>query len=106
MSDIIIPDAINEILPFQDAYLSYTTSRDNNDMKDLAFELVKETYTCQVRGSEIFRIVSPIYRQNMYSQRRPELKPHQSPVNLFHEVGKNFVSFPLLNQTVIIEVDL
>lgn len=97
MADIEVPSFIEDILPFQDAYLSYTSSSDNAELKTLSTETKKETYSCVVRGSEVFRLVSPVYRQNMYSQRRPELKPHESPVDLFQPWHVNFNSFPLLN---------
>ena len=59
-----------------------------------------ETYICLTTGNEIFRLVSPVFKQNMYSGVREELTSNISPIDLFYEsVEKNIELFPLLQLT-------
>ena len=46
---------------------------------------MKELYICVVKGSEKFRLVSAMYRQNMYAGGRDygELAPTEIPFSLF-----------------------
>jgi hypothetical protein len=46
----------------------------------------KERYHCVVKGEETFRIVSPVYKQNIYSGVLEELPPTESPIDLFSKV--------------------
>ena len=58
-------------------------------------------------GAETFRLVSPVFNQNMYSAVREELKPGVSPIDLFfHNVTMNIATFPLLAQAVIHEATI
>lgn len=59
----------------------------------------RERYFCVVSGREEFRLVSPVYKQNIYSGVLDELKPEETPVNLFgnYDYGK----FPLLRQAKV-----
>ena len=53
----------------------------------------------------MYKLVSPVFKQNMYSGVRPELRPKISPVDLFHpNMTANVETFPLLNTTVVFEV--
>ena len=66
-----------------------------------------ETYSCIIFGTETFRLVSPLFKQNMYSGYQDELDPAQSPVDLFYEnVTDNLLTFPLLKETPVYEVTL
>jgi len=58
---------------------------------------------CVVEGKEKFKIVSPIYRQNIYVGAFEIVPPHQSPLNFFdvdydkYKMAKNvkFIDFTL-----------
>lgn len=43
----------------------------------------KERYLCVVTGKEEFRLVSPVYKQNIYSGVLDELDPRESPIDFF-----------------------
>jgi hypothetical protein len=43
----------------------------------------RERYFCVVRGREEFRLVSPVYKQNIYSGVLENLSPNESPVDFF-----------------------
>ena len=66
-----------------------------------------ETYSCVISGVETFKMVSPVFNQNLYSGVRQELKPGVSPIDLFHsDIAENIATFPLLASTVIHEATL
>ena len=59
--------------------------------------MTEENYICITTGNEIFRLVSPVFKPNMYSGVREELDSNVSPVDLFYEpMSKNIEVFPLL----------
>mmetsp|Transcript_10933 Transcript_10933/g.18275 ORF Transcript_10933/g.18275 Transcript_10933/m.18275 type:complete len:127 (-) Transcript_10933:415-795(-) len=103
-----VPTFLADIIPLSSVFLSYQRLDSNDIYKGFAKQAYMETYTCLTRGdSEVFRIVSPIFKQNMYSGVRVELRPHLSPVDLFHEsIYDNFETFPLLREAQVIEVTL
>lgn len=43
----------------------------------------REIYTCVVDGRETFILVSPIYKQNIYSGVYEEYAPDETPINFF-----------------------
>jgi len=43
----------------------------------------RERYFCVVKGKEEFRLVSPVFKQNIYSGVLEELSPVESPINFF-----------------------
>ena len=58
-------------------------------------------------GEEVFRLVSPVFKQNMYSGVKEELKQSQSPVNLFYEpLDELLGAFPLLEVTQVFQTSL
>ena len=60
-----------------------------------------------MQGRERFKLVAPIFKQNMYSGVREELPPGVSPVDLFHEPQEeNVKRFPLLRQAQVYDVTL
>ena len=66
-----------------------------------------ETYSCVTQGTELYKLISPVFKQNVYSGVRPELKPFVSPVDLFYpNMTENLETFPLLNSTMVYEVTL
>lgn len=94
-------------MPLEDTYFSYYNQDDNDSLKPFVKETTRETYACLIKGKESYKMVSPVFRQNLYAGKRPELKPFESPVDLFHDpVAENLDVFPLLNQTQIYHVDL
>lgn len=80
-----MPEFMATFLEHEDTYLSYYNEERNEELKSLAVQQNQETYSCVTQGEEIYRLVSPVFKQNMYSGVRDELKPHQSPVDLFHQ---------------------
>lgn len=53
----------------------------------------RERYVCVIDGIEEFRMVSPLYKQNIYSGVFEELVPKETPVDFFEP---NYNEFPLL----------
>lgn len=107
MNDIEAPFFINDTLDLLDTYLSHTNTNNTESMNPFAKQLTAETYVCSLRGAEKFRLVSPVFKQNMYSGVRQELGPNQSPVDLFHKpFDENVLTFPLLRELQMNEVDL
>lgn len=52
----------------------------------------RERYICVVDGTEEFRMVSPLYKQNIYSGVYDDLVPIETPVDFFKP---NTTEFPL-----------
>ena len=52
---------------------------------DLARQTQYEEWNCVVLGQQELRMVSPAYKNNMYSGTTESLQPQMSPVDLFHE---------------------
>jgi len=44
---------------------------------------VYEKYTCVMRGKERFRIVSPVFRQNIFVNNIEGMAPDESPLDFF-----------------------
>lgn len=66
----------------------------------------KERIICMVSGSERFRLVSAIFKQNMYSGLFDDLDPEWTPINLFEsDVGK-LSRYQLMNIKDIYQADL
>lgn len=53
----------------------------------------RERYYCVVSGVEEFRLVSPVYKQNIYSGVLEELAPEETPLDFFSRW--NYNKFPL-----------
>lgn len=53
----------------------------------------KERVVCMIHGSERFRLVSAIFKQNMYSGIYDDLDPLWTPINLFETDPKNLVKY-------------
>lgn len=88
---------MHHTIKLQDSYLSYYNEMNNDELKGFAKQHSSEVYSCVAQGVEIFRLVAPYFKRNMYSGVREELKPNVSPVDLFHEdVHENLSVFPLL----------
>ena len=66
-------------------------------------KLNHEQQICVLKGSEKFRLVSPIYRQNIYVGEVEELEADQSPVDFF---DPDFEQFPFAKNAQFIEVVL
>lgn len=47
----------------------------------------KERLICMIQGKETVRIVSSIFKHNMYSGVFENLDPIESPVNLFEKIN-------------------
>lgn len=105
--DYEVPEFISKTLKLEDSYLSYYHEDNNDELKGFPKQHSSEIYACVTQGMEVYRLVSPIFKQNMYSGVREELKPNVSPVDLFHKnVEENLITFPLLKQIELHEVVL
>ena len=62
-----------------------------------------EQYICVIKGEEEFRVVSPIYRQNIYVGVSEKLQSNQSPLDLFNV---DYERFPHAKQAKIQNVTL
>ena len=47
----------------------------------------RERYVCLVSGIEEFRLVSPVFKQNLYSGVLEELRPNETPLDFFKNVN-------------------
>lgn len=63
----------------------------------------RERYICVVSGSETFKMVSPVYKQNIYSGVYEELLPEETPLDFFNV---NATSFPLYEKAKALEVQI
>jgi len=55
-----------------------------------------ENIVCLISGSETFRLVSAIYKQNMYSGVYEDLDPLDTPINLFETDPARIAKFKLM----------
>jgi hypothetical protein len=62
----------------------------------------RERYLCVIKGEEEFRLVSPVYKQNIYSGVLEELSPTESPLDFFTRV--NETQYPLFSEAKILSV--
>ena len=53
----------------------------------------KERVVCMIHGTERFRLVSAIFKQNMYSGVYDDLDPLWTPINLFETDPKNLIKY-------------
>ena len=75
--DYEIPSFLSDTIRHRDSFMQYQDVNTNIDYKSLAYQTYHETYVCLVSGKpEIYKLVSPVFRHNMYSGVRPELKQH------------------------------
>lgn len=63
----------------------------------------RERLICVIDGTEEFRMVSPIYKQNIYSGVFEELQPTKTPVNFFHA---NLIDHPLFEEANLLTVQV
>lgn len=75
--DYIIPSFINDTLILKDVVLASLHEKVNDDLNGYANQVSRETYRCIVTGSKNeeepaakLRLISPIFKQNMYSGSR------------------------------------
>ena len=112
--DIELPPFIKNTLKLLDISIASEHESVNEDLNGYANQVGREIYRCIVTGSQDsggpaakIRLVSPIFKQNMYSGSRVELKPHMSPIDLFHaEEDANLETFPLLLETQLHHYEL
>jgi len=102
-----VPEFISNSVNHNNIFLNFFGESSNYRLKGFAYSVTEETYVCLTTGNEIFRLVSPVFKQNMYSGVREELSSNISPVDLFYEQTlKNFELFPLLQLTQVFEVNM
>ena len=61
---------------------------------------------CTVLGSEKFRLVNAIFKQNMYSGLFESLDPLDTPINLFETDPKRISRYNLMKLDDIMEIDV
>ena len=107
MKDIEAPEFIAGILKHESTYFSYMDKTQNDLLQPFAHEQELEGYSCVVRGHNKYRIVSPIFRQNLYAGAKVDLRPNDTPINLFEpNYDELFEKFPLVKQTIVYEAEL
>ncbi len=62
-----------------------------------------ERYTCVLKGTETFKIVSPAYKQHIYSNVFEELQPQESPIDFFHP---NTTEFKMFKKAKVLTVEV
>jgi len=65
--------------------------------------VVYEQYICVLKGMEQFRLVSPIYRQNLYIGKFDQLKQYDTPIDFFNP---NYSRYPFAKKVNFIEATL
>jgi hypothetical protein len=101
MKDVKVPDYISPYLRLQKVGLTMWSEF----VRKPTFNL-KERIICSVMGSEKFRLVSAIFKQNMYSGVFEELDPLESPINLFETDPENVLKYDMMKLDNIFTVDL
>ena len=66
----------------------------------------KERVVCVVHGSERFRLVSAIFKQNMYSGIFDQLDPLWTPINLFETDPEKLKRYSMMNPRDVYQADL
>jgi hypothetical protein len=66
---------------------------------------VKERLVCMIQGKETVRIVSSIFKHNMYSGVFENLDPIESPVNLFEKENSKS-KYNLMKKSDVYEASL
>ena len=65
----------------------------------------RERYYCVVKGEEDFKLVSPVFKQNIYSGVIEELQPNETPIDFFDaKVDTN--KYPLYAEAKVLSVTL
>lgn len=67
---------------------------------------LKERVICSIVGSERFRLVSAVFKQNMYSGVFEELDPLDTPINLFETDPAKIKRYSLMKLDYIFEAEL
>ena len=60
----------------------------------------RERYYCVIQGKEEFRMVSPIYKQNIYSGVLEEYAPEETPLDFFNNVNRT--QYPLFSKAKVL----
>lgn len=64
----------------------------------------RERYFCVVAGREEFRMVSPIYKQAIYSGVLDEIPPQDTPIDFFGRIDRD--KFPLFKGARVLRATL
>ena len=78
LKDLVVPTFISTYLRLQKIGLTIQSEFVRRPLFNL-----KERYICILQGSETFRMVNAIFKQNMYSGVFEDLPPLETPMNLF-----------------------
>lgn len=74
-----------------------------NDFNRKPVKTEKEQYVCVAKGNEMFRMASPIYRQNLYVGAFEELASDKTPIDFFK---LNYKKFPFVKDVKFLTVTL
>ena len=67
---------------------------------------LKERLICVISGSEKFRMVNAIFKQNMYSGVYEDLQPLDTPINLFETDIKKIQRYKLMQLKNVFETEV
>lgn len=101
LDDIVRPSFIQKVLRsrFTGLTITPTTTGRKPEVKD------RERYYCVVKGKEEYRLVSPVYKQNIYSGVLEQLSPNESPLDFF-DMTLNATQYPLFQEAKVLSVVL
>ena len=105
-ADFIRPEFISKVLRARHTGLTVWPDFTNTNGQSVRRPEVRdrERYVCVVKGSEEFRLVSPVYKQNIYSGVLEELSPNETPLDFFKQV--NETRFPLFQEAKVLSVEV
>ena len=105
-ADFIRPEFISKVLRARHTGLTVWPDFANTNGQAVRRPEVRdrERYVCVVKGSEEFRLVSPVYKQNIYSGVLEELSPNETPLDFFRQV--NETRFPLFQEAKVLSVEV
>ena len=99
LSDFVKPQFITKVLRNR---LTGLTIQPNYVRKPEYKE--RERYYCVINGREEFRIVSPIFKQNIYSGVLEEYAPSETPLDFFNVVNRT--QYPLFEDAKVLSAVL
>lgn len=101
VKDIKVPEFLSRYLRLQKIGLTMWGEFERRPTFNL-----KERVVCMVQGKETFRMVSSIFKQNMYSGVFEELGPLETPINLFEKDPMRIRRYQLMKVQDIFEVQV
>lgn len=91
MSDIPLPFYLDEYLQMKKLTISHL-----QDFKRKPKFNTNEKLVCLLQGRETFRMVSSVFKQNMYSGVFEHMDPLETPINLFETNATKINEYKLM----------